>query len=109
MFLYNICNYEKETIMTLRTFYRNQALFAKAKQAANFRTNKQFSFGQKVVIRFWLGSHLETGMDYINTNAAEEKWVAAQNPEVDWEAIDDEYITKLLAAPERTEIPRILY
>jgi hypothetical protein len=93
----------RETIEEIQ----KRELFAKAKRAANFRVNKQFSFGQKVVIRFWLGSHLETGMDYMNTNAAEEKWIAAQKPEVDWDAIDDNYIQRLLSFPAMIEIPRV--
>jgi hypothetical protein len=83
-----------------------RALINKAEHIVVFTRKNAWSFGQKVLIKFWLGSQLETGMKYLLNNAAEDKWVAAQSPEVDWDAIDDSYMKKLLYN-SNTEIPRV--
>jgi hypothetical protein len=81
-------------------------LLRKAERAAKFQSDNGLTFGQKVMIRFWLGGKLMTGSKYLNLNAAEEKWIAAQNPEVDWDEIGDEWVEKVLR-DHSTEIPRM--
>jgi hypothetical protein len=82
-------------------------LIRRAENAAKFQKDNGLTFGQKVVLRFWLGGKLETGSRYISLNAAEEKWVSAQSPEVDWDEIDDEWVERLLKDPT-TAIPRVV-
>ena len=48
--------------------------------------DKTLTFGDKVLIKAWLGC-MQWGMKYLSMNAAEEKWVCAQKPEIDWEEV----------------------
>jgi hypothetical protein len=79
-------------------------LISKVKYALQHKD--QYTFGQRVLLKFWLSWHITAGYDF-NANAAEEKWIIAQEPEIDWEKVDDAWVKNALAFHPKAEYPRV--
>jgi hypothetical protein len=86
---------------------RERQLVHRAENHADFKKKDGFSFGQKVILRFWLGSRIDTGCKYIRINAAEKKWIIVQSPEIAWAEINDFFIEGLLDHPDTITLPRV--
>lgn len=86
---------------------RERQIVRRAENHADFKKKDGFSFGQKVILRFWLGSQIDTGGKYLRINAAEKRWIIAQSPEIAWAKIDDFFIERLLDHPDTITLPRV--